>query len=173
MHRVNGRSIANAGARGGGDVTPARPVAADGRRRQSMCTSLPCRLTAESVTARSVHCDNSWLPRFPTHPLSRTCGLSFLASMSNRPSYHMSCRGHNVEMMVLSALQPCVDDGNAVHECRSGHPHNVRGDATTHGHLSSAARMCRPAEAHPPYRHPAGHNVGRYCYAHTTPHPDS
>ena len=33
MHRVNGRSIANAGARGGGDVTPALPVVADGRRR--------------------------------------------------------------------------------------------------------------------------------------------
>jgi hypothetical protein len=33
VHRVNGRSIANAGARGGGDVTPALPVVADGRRR--------------------------------------------------------------------------------------------------------------------------------------------
>ena len=32
MHRVNGRSIANAGARGGGDVTPALPVAADGQQ---------------------------------------------------------------------------------------------------------------------------------------------
>ena len=29
VHRVNGRSIANAGARGAGDVTPALPVAAD------------------------------------------------------------------------------------------------------------------------------------------------
>ena len=35
MHRVtvNGRSIANAGALGGGDVTPALPVVADDRRR--------------------------------------------------------------------------------------------------------------------------------------------
>ena len=33
MHRVNGRSIANAGALDGGDVTPALPVVADGRRR--------------------------------------------------------------------------------------------------------------------------------------------
>ena len=54
---------------------------AAGRRRQSpqtsrCCTSLPCRVTSESVTARSVH--NSWLPRFFTHPLSRTCASSFL-----------------------------------------------------------------------------------------------
>ena len=33
MHRVKGRSIANAGARGGADVTPALLVVADGRRR--------------------------------------------------------------------------------------------------------------------------------------------
>ena len=35
VHRVNGRSIANAGARGAGDVTPALPVAADARRRRA------------------------------------------------------------------------------------------------------------------------------------------
>ena len=33
VHRVNGKSIANAGARGGDNVTAALPVVADGHRR--------------------------------------------------------------------------------------------------------------------------------------------
>ena len=99
-------------------MTPALPVVADGRRRlvNVHVLAMPIdRAECHRKIFQAVH--NSWLQRFSTHLLSRTCGSSFLASMSYRPADHMSCRGHNVEMMVRMVLHPCVHDGNAVHEC--------------------------------------------------------
>ena len=76
-------------------------------------------------------------------------------------------------MMVRIAFHPCVHDGNAVHECRSGHLQDVRDDATMQEHRSIAAAGIDRPERIFSYRHPIGWNVGRGSYADTTPHPDS